>query len=141
MEERSTSDLHEMLMAESNIDDYIKENETDFVSQSLSELLVRIFRKKGISKVELARRAAMSEVYVRQILSGRRYPSRDRLLCLCVGLDLTLEEVQEMLKRASYAQLYPKVKRDAIIEYGIVHHMDLDQINDKLFDEDEGTLF
>ena len=83
----------------------------------------------------------MGEVYLHQVFSGRRNPSRDRLLCLCIGLEATLEETQCLLKQSAYAQLYPKSKRDAIITYGILHHMELHAINDKLFAENEKTLF
>ena len=55
--------------------------------------------------------------------------------------EATLEETQCLLKQSAYAQLYPKSKRDAIITYGILHHMELHAINDKLFAENEKTLF
>lgn len=82
----------------------------------------------------------MSEVYLHQVFSGRRNPSRDRLICLCISLDATLEETQDLLKKAAFAQLYPKVRRDAVIIHGILHHSTPEQINDKLFAEDEKTL-
>ena len=63
------------------------------------------------------------------------------LLCLCVGMELTVDETQRLLKEAAYAQLYPKSKRDAVITYGILHRMELHAINDKLFAENEKTLF
>lgn len=98
-------------------------------------------KRKAVSKAALARKSGMSEVYLHQVFSGRRNPSRDRLLCLCIGLEATLEETQCLLKQSAYAQLYPKSKRDAIITYGILHHMELHAINDKLFAENEKTLF
>lgn len=73
--------------------------------------------------------------------SGRRKPSRNRLLCLCFGLEASVEETQELLKLCGMAQLYPKLKRDAIIYYGLLHGLKLFEINDKLFDEDEEILF
>lgn len=82
----------------------------------------------------------MSEVYLHQVFGGRRKPSRDRLLCLCIGLEATLEETQRILLQASYAQLYPKNKRDSIITLGIIHHTELNVINDTLFNENEDTL-
>ena len=82
----------------------------------------------------------MSDVYLHQIFAGRRIPSRNRLLCLCYGLDATIEETQELLKLCSLAQLYPKHKRDAIIYYGLAHGISLFEINDKLFAENEETL-
>ena len=52
-----------------------------------------------------------------------------------------MEETQELLKLCGMAQLYPKLKRDAIIYYGLLHGLKLFEINDKLFDEDEEILF
>ena len=95
----------------------------------------------GPLTAELARRAGMSEVYLYQVFSGRRRPSRDRLLCLCIGLESELEEAQLLLKRMGYAPLYPRLKRDAIISHGLLHYTPLGEINNKLFSENEKTLF
>ena len=141
MKSKSTHDLNEELMQESNIDAYINDNRQFFSERSISELLTELYEKKSISKAALARKAGISEVYLHQVFAGRRNPSRDRLLCICVGLGVTLEETQRLLTQASYAQLYPKIKRDAIISHGIVHHTELNEINDKLFAEGEKALF
>ena len=89
----------------------------------------------------LAKRAGMSEVYLHQVFSGKRNPSRSRLICMCIGMQATLEETQELLKLCGCAQLYPKNKRDAIIIFGITHGKDLFEINDTLFEEEEETLY
>ena len=57
------------------------------------------------------------------------------------GLEATLEETQELLRQAGFAQLYPRHKRDAVISYGLVHGISLGEINDRLFVENEKTLF
>ena len=90
MEEKDTSDLREELMAEPNLEAYLKDNEDAFIGGSIAEDLNAILVDRAISKLDLARRASMSEIYVRQIFSGRRFPSRDRLLCLCAALELTM---------------------------------------------------
>lgn len=141
MKDKTTDDLSQALMAESNIDSYLRENQPFFAGQSIAQLLAVYYERTDLSKAALARKAGMSEVYLHQVFAGRRNPSRDRLLCLCVGLETSLEEAQQLLKLASYAPLYPRLKRDAIISYGIVHHMALGEINDKLFTENEKTLF
>lgn len=141
MKNKSTSDLSQELMSVDSIDSYIKDNQPFFSDQSVTELLTQLYEKKEISKAALARKTGMSEVYLHQVFSGRRNPSRDRLLCLCIGLGATLDKTQRLLIQATYAQLYPKIKRDAIISYGIIHHTELGEINDKLFAEGERTLF
>lgn len=141
MREKSTDDLSRELMDQPDIDSYLKENQAYFFQKEMTDLLTDLFEKKEISKAALARKAGMSEVYLHQVFSGRRKPSRDRLICLCVGLEADLEETQQLLKQAAYAPLHPKVKRDAIVSYGILHHVSLSEINDKLFAENEKTLF
>ena len=141
MWEKPTGDLGKDLMSADSIDTYLRKNEGYFFEQSITETLAELYERKSISKAALARQSGMSEVYLHQVFSGRRNPSRDRLLCLCIGLEATLEETQQLLKQATYAQLYPKVKRDAIISHGILHKTSLTEINDKLFSENEKTLF
>ena len=128
-------------MQASSLGEYVSENRDAFSEQAVSQLLSELYEKKSISKAALARRAGMSEVYLHQVFSGRRSPSRDRLLCLCLGLEATLEETQELLRQAGFVQLYPRHKRDAVISYGLVHGISLGEINDRLFVENEKTLF
>lgn len=141
MERKSTGQLNQELMQASSLGEYVSENRDAFSEQAVSQLLSELYEKKSISKAALARRAGMSEVYLHQVFSGRRSPSRDRLLCLCLGLGATLEETQELLRQAGFAQLYPRHKRDAVISYGLVHGISLGEINDRLFVENEKTLF
>lgn len=141
MRRKSTDDLKQELMERASLDQYITENEAYFVETDLTEVLARLYERCGLSKAELARQAEMSEVYLHQVFSGRRRPSRDRLLCICLGVEATLDEAQKLLKQAGYAPLYPRRKREAIIAHGIIHRTPLREINDKLFAENEKTLF
>ena len=129
------------MLEQPNLDLYLKENRPYFFGGQITELLTNLYQKRHISKAALALRSGMSEVYLHQVFAGRRKPSRDRLICLCIGLEASLDETQRLLKQASYAQLYPKNKRDAIILHGLLHQTALDMINDKLFTENEKTLF
>lgn len=141
MKSKTTGDLQSELMSQPDLDAYIKDNTEFFADHTVTDLLAELYARKDISKAELARQAGMSEVYLHQVFSGRRRPSRDRLLCICIGLGATLEETQTLLKQASYAQLYPRVRREAIICHGMVHGTPLAEINDTLFVRNERTLF
>ena len=138
---KDTNNLRQELMEAPSLDQFLSENQDSFNRDSICELLNRLFQKRRISKATLAKRSGMSEVYLHQVFSGRRSPSRSRLLCLCFGLSASLEETQELLKQCGFAQLYPKDRRDAIILYGILNGMDLFGVNDKLFAENEETLY
>lgn len=141
MKKKDTDDLQQELMDSPNLGLFLSNNQEQFVNKSITEALNQLFQKKNISKAALAKQAGMSEIYLHQIFAGRRNPSRNRLLCLCYGLEASVDETQEMLRLCGMAQLYPKVKRDAIIYYGLLHGVGLFEINDRLFDEDEETLF
>ena len=138
---KNTNNLQQELMETATLDQFLSENQDNFNRDSICELLNRLFQKRRISKATLAKQSGMSEVYLHQVFSGRRNPSRNRLLCLCFGLNASLEETQELLKQCGFAQLYPKDRRDAIILYGILNGMDLFAVNDKLFAENEETLY
>lgn len=138
---KDTNNLRRELMETATLDQFLSENQDNFNRDSICELLNRLFQKRRISKATLAKQSGMSEVYLHQVFSGRRSPSRNRLLCLCFGLNASLEETQELLKQCGFAQLYPKDRRDAIILYGILNGMDLFAVNDKLFAENEETLY
>lgn len=138
---KSTDDLQQELMETPDLDQFLSDNEENFINNSVCELLNRLFRKRDISKAALAKQSGMSEVYLHQVFAGRRNPSRSRLLCLCFGLQTTVEETQELLKQCGFARLYSKNRRDAIILYGILNGQDLFTVNDKLFAENEETLY
>ena len=137
MEKKNTDGLQQELMDSPDLSQFLSQNQEQFENKTVAELLNRLFEKKTISKAALAKQAGMSEIYLHQIFAGRR----NRLLCLCCGLEATVDETQELLKLCGMAQLYPKLKRDAIIYYGLLHGLKLFEINDKLFDENEETLF
>ena len=141
MERRNTDDLRSELMDAPDLTTFVAAIEDKFSSASAVARLNEMLEKKRLSKAALAKQSGMSEKYLHQIFAGRRNPSRSRMLCLCFGLNASLEETQELLRLCGLAELYPKVRRDAIIIYGLLHGMDLFAVNDRLFSEDEETLF
>lgn len=140
MIKKSTDELMNELLKANNIGEYLKENSQYMVSDELSTYLNNIIAKKGLVKSELIKKTEFSEVMGYQILSGTRLPSRDSLICICVAMDMTLDETQAILKIAGLAALYPKVKRDSIIIKGISEKKTVAQINEELYNCEEKTL-
>jgi transcriptional regulator with XRE-family HTH domain len=138
---KDTNELLEELGQTADLEQFLTENQDQFQAESTAQQLSALCRTKGISKANLAKRACMSEVYLHQIFSGRRNPSRNRLICLCFGLDATLEETQSLLRSCGQAQLYPKDQRDAIIQHGLLHGTPLEELNQALFVRNLETLF
>lgn len=140
MIQKNTNELQYELTATPNINRFLSENREQFVSASFVDMLWDLFQQSGLSKAALAKNAGISDVYLYQIFSGQRMPSRDRMLCLCLGMNANLDQTQEMLKCSGFAQLYPKNRRDAVILYAITHGLDLMATNDLLFAQNEVTL-
>ena len=140
MNEKNTDTLQQELMSTNNLDRFLTENDASFRDVPLQEAIQRIFDEKGISKAQLAKQSGISEVYLHQLFSGRRFPSRSRLLCLCFGLGATVDEAQSLLQQARHAPLYSRDRRDATIIFALSHHMTLFEVNDKLFTENLDTL-
>lgn len=140
MTKKNTDDLQKELTAAPSLGGFLASNQEQFVSGDFAGMLQELFSRSGLSKAALAKKAGSSEVYLYQLFSGGRRPSRDRTICLCFGLSATLEETQELLKRSGLAQLYVKNRRDAIIMYGMTHQKELAEINDQLYAEGEATL-
>ena len=56
------------------------------------------------------------------------------------GMELNLEQVQQLLKAAGYSHLYVKRPFDSIVLYGICKKMTVAQINELLYDYGFDTL-
>lgn len=140
MRRKSTKELNRELSAAPDWNRFLENNREQFQETGFLDYLLKLFQDAGVSKVTLAKRAETSEIYLYQIFSGARMPSRDRVLCLCFGLSATLAQTQELLRIGGMAQLYPKNKRDAIIIYGLTHGQTLLQVNELLFAESKETL-
>lgn len=140
MQNKPTDDLQNELMSEPSFDSYMNENRPFFSQQSVAELLTALYEQQDISKAALGPQGGHERGLpcIRCLPGGAIRPG-SAAVPVC-GLGVTLEETQRLLKQASYAQLYPKIKPDAIISYGIAHHTSLEEINDHLFSENEKTL-
>lgn len=139
-ESKKTDDIRKELTEAPDLNEYLSENQAYFSSESVQELLNELYQKTDMTKAELARRSGVSSVYLHQLFAGKRNPSRDRLLCLAIGMGSTFEDTQRLLRQSGFTELYARDKRDAIILYGITHQQKLQEVNDALFDQGENTL-
>lgn len=132
MQAKSTSELERELSGCADLHGYLKQNAPALHAPELPELVHQAIETHGLSRAELLRRSNLNPVYGYQILSGRRRPSRDSLLCLCFGLGLRADETQQLLLHAGYAQLYVRDPRDSILFYALESGMSLVACNQQL---------
>lgn len=140
MPEKSTNDLLKELKGCDTFKSYHVKNAEFYNDTPLSDMLKELIKKKSLRKTDVIRRAEISEIYGFQIFSGERKPERNKLLCLCIAMRLDFDEIQDLLKKSGYSQLYVKNPADCIIIYGICKGFSVAEINFMLYDYDLQTL-
>ena len=140
MKVKSTAELMDELMNSDNLDDYFNANSQYMVNDELHIYLNNILNKSGLVKSKIIKKTELSEVQCYQIFDGRRKPSRDSLISICVAMELTLGAAQQMLKIGGFAPLYPKNQRDSVIIKGIQNKLSVAEINENLYDLDIPTI-
>lgn len=137
---KDTSEIVKELGLCSDFKTFYNENKEHMITDTLSENLNRLILEKGLKKSRVIRQSELSEVYAYQIFSGLRVPERKKLLCLAIGMELNLCEVQNLLKCAGYPQLYVKLPFDSIVLYGVCKGLSVAEINELLYEYELETL-
>lgn len=118
MNRKHTSELLAELKEDGAFEQYVKRNEEEFEEQEFCEYLRKLCTSLGKVPEQVIKNSQIDRTYGHQLFSGRRKPSRDKVLLLSFGMELTFEETQELLRASGKNTLYPKIKRDAAIIYG-----------------------
>ncbi len=132
--EKTTDELLNEIRSSKEISDYLESNEDEFAQTALHERICALIKDKGMQKSKVVARSGLNRVYGYQILSGKRVPSRDKLIALCFGLMLDLDETNVLLKYYGFAPLYSRNKRDSVIIFAITNKKSVFTANELLFD-------
>lgn len=137
---KTTDELTHEIMASDNILDYLEKNSGEMQISTLPEYLESWLQKRGRSRADVVRASNLNRAYVYQIFSGRKYPSRDKVIALAFGLRLNTEEVQTLLKQAGYRELYPRDPRDALLLHSLSRGQTIIEANEVLYDHNIEVL-
>lgn len=124
------------LAAEPSLSEELKD-----LDASWSETLLHLIDEKGMEDVEVYQRAGIDRRHFSKIRSDRDYrPGKETVLAFCFALGLSLDESEELLKRAGYA-LSHSSRFDVIVEYFLKQGIhDLFTIDETLIHYDQRTI-
>lgn len=140
MNEKSTDELRHEIKNATDIEDYFVQNKDYLLKSSLAEHLHMLLSKKKLRRADVIRGSLLGRTYVYRIFAGDKIPSRDKLIALAFGLQLTEEETQKMLKLSGSRELYAKDERDALILFALQRNMTIMDANGLLLDHGLAVL-
>lgn len=133
---KTTEELMEtILQSRKNIKQLIVELEPEQLNMTLQDYLTQYLAKTNLSAADVIRESGLNDSYGHQIFNGiRKNISRNKLLMLALGMQLTPEETQKMLKIANRGALYPRVKLDLIVIFALKKKWSVIETNNFLQD-------
>lgn len=136
LKEKSTEEMWNEIKSADDYESFSVNNSEVFTSADISACLNNLLAEKNMPLKEAVKRSGLDRTYAYHIFSGKKIPSRDKLIAIAFGMNLSLDETQTLLKRTRNRPLYPKDERDSIIIYALLNNKQLDITNETLYERD-----
>lgn len=129
--ERLTEELLERLLAASTPEAYLDEGLT--LDRDLPDYLHELLAEKNLKRAAVVRASGLNGTFVYDVFAGKSRLGRDNAIMLALGLGCDLRETQRLLRLDGVSELWPKVRRDAIIIWCVEHRRSRVETDDELY--------
>lgn len=136
LKEKSTNEMWNEIKSADDYESFAANNTETFTSADISECLNNLLKEKDIPLKEAVKWSGLDRSYAYHIFSGKKIPSRDKLIAIAFGMKLDLDATQTLLKRTRNRPLYPKDERDSVIIYALLNGQRLDITNERLYERE-----
>ena len=127
-----TNELLQKMFRTTSIKRFIQRYSEHMSNVPFHTYLMNKCRSKGVTPAQIIAKSGIERTHGHHIFSGRKSPSRDKVIQLAFGFEMSYEETQELLKIARKSSLYPKIMRDAIIIIALKRSLSLDNVQTAL---------
>lgn len=139
MHDKDTDALFEELKIQADVETFLAENFSE-LTIPLHEYLEKILQEKNLQKKEVISKLNFDHKHAYHIFSGKKKPSRTKLVAISRAMNLNLDDTQYLLRYAGFAILYPRNAWDAVIISAIQQNLSvletnflLEQLGEKTF--------
>ncbi len=132
----TTQELWNRLFQSASAEKYLELNDEACDIPSFSEYISSLCETRGVKAETVIKRGDIETSFGHRLFSGARNPSRDTVLQIAFGFGMNIDETQQLLKVANAASLHPRIKRDAVIAYGLHNHKSIMEVQQILYEND-----
>ena len=130
-QERLTEELLERLLAAQSPEAYLDQDLT--LDRELPDYLRGLLAEKGLKRADVIRASGLNGTFVYDVFAGKSRIGRDNAIMLALGMGCDLRETQRLLRLDGVAELWPKVRRDAIAIWCVEHGRTRVETDDDLY--------
>ena len=134
--ELPTSMLWKMLLKAPSADSYLDEQGAEAILPPFHLYISALCKERGEAPDRVIRRADIEKSYGHSLFRGSRKPSRDTVLQLAFGFCADFDLTQTLLRHAGHSLLYPRVRRDVVIGFCLMHGRSLMETQEMLMEKE-----